>query len=78
MLKSKKEPKNEMLSKNDDFKKEANLLNKCYHPNIVKLLGICQYQNSSNLKYLIMEFMNLGDLKKYLEINRSNRVFVLL
>ncbi len=78
MLKWKKEPKNEMLSKNDDFKNEANLLNKCYHPNIVRLLGICQYQNSSNLKYLIMEFMNLGDLKKYLEINRSNRVFILL
>jgi len=54
----------------NDLIKEANILNKCNHPNIVKLIGI-SYINLE-LKYLIMEYMNMGDLRSYLIYIRSN------
>ncbi len=58
------------LCNTDDLLKEAEILNSCNHINIVKLYGVC-YENSQ-LKYLIMEYMNMGDLHSYLTENRLN------
>lgn len=40
--------------------------------NIVKLYGVC-YENSI-LKYLVMEYMNMGDLHSFLVKSRTNKV----
>jgi serine/threonine protein kinase len=56
---------------NFDLIREANILYNCNHENIVKLIGIVCYNNSL-LKYLIMEYMNMGDLRSYLIKNRIN------
>uniref|UniRef100_A0A914YFY9 Protein kinase domain-containing protein n=1 Tax=Panagrolaimus superbus TaxID=310955 RepID=A0A914YFY9_9BILA len=45
-----------------DLDKEAALLAKMDHPNIVRLYGICRWDTQIAL---VMEMMNLGDLKNY-------------
>ena len=45
-----------------ELDREAALLSQLDHPNIVKLYGICRWDNALSL---IMEMMNLGDLKTY-------------
>jgi len=56
---------------NDDLIREANLLNSCNNENIVKLIGV--NFEASKLRYIIMEYMNMGDLRTYLIKNRSNK-----
>lgn len=47
-----------------EMDKEAALLSKLDHPNVLRLYGICYW----HLKItLILELMNLGDLKNYLK-----------
>ncbi len=62
---------NDTCNKNDLIR-EANILSSCDHENIVKLHAVC-YENSI-LKYLIMEYMNFGDLHSYLNRLRSSKV----
>ena len=45
-----------------ELDKEAALLSQLDHPNIVKLYGICRWDTQVAL---VMEMMNLGDLKSY-------------
>jgi abelson tyrosine-protein kinase 1 len=56
---------------NNDLIREAKLLNSCNNENIVKLIGV-NYE-ASKLIYIIMEYMNMGDLRTYLIKNRSNK-----
>jgi serine/threonine protein kinase len=56
---------------NDDLIREANLLNRCDNENIVKLIEITY--EASKLRYIIMEYMKMGDLRTYLIKNRSNK-----
>ena len=61
-----------VLSIKNDIIREANLLVKCDHLNIVKFHGTC-YQNDIP-KYLVMEYMNIGDLRSYLIKNQDIEV----
>ncbi len=61
-----------VLSIKNDIIREANLLVKCDHLNIVKFHGTC-YQNDIP-KYLVMEYMNIGDLRSYLIKNQDIQV----
>jgi serine/threonine protein kinase len=62
---------NDTCNKNDLIR-EANILSSCDHENIVKLHAVC-YENSI-LKYLMMEYMNFGDLHSFLIRVRSQKV----
>ena len=53
-----------------DIIRESNILSSCNHENIVKLHGVC---NENNTIYLIMEYMNAGDLRSYLIKSRTNK-----
>jgi serine/threonine protein kinase len=61
-----------VLSIKNDIIREANLLVKCDHLNIVKFHGTC-YQNDIP-RYLVMEYMNIGDLRSYLIKNQDIQV----
>jgi abelson tyrosine-protein kinase 1 len=47
----------------DDFLREANLLKKLKHKNLVQLIGMCTRDDPF---YIIMEFMEGGNLLDYL------------
>uniref|UniRef100_A0AC35TVL1 Protein kinase domain-containing protein n=1 Tax=Rhabditophanes sp. KR3021 TaxID=114890 RepID=A0AC35TVL1_9BILA len=51
---------------NADWDREIALLSSLDHKHIVKFFGVCQTQNRNNT-IIVMEFMNLGDLKSYLK-----------
>jgi serine/threonine protein kinase len=53
---------------------EAKLLSKCDHENLVKLYGIC-FETNNRPKYIIMEYMSLGDLLSYLKKLRNENNF---
>jgi serine/threonine protein kinase len=64
--------KEAILTITNDLIREANLLSSCDHVNIVKFYGV-SYEESMP-KYLVMEFMNLGDLRSYLIKIQSTKV----
>lgn len=71
-----KEIKNNLINDTNDKNdliKEANILSDCNHINIVKMYGVC-YENDEIPKYIIMEYMNKGDLRSYLIKNKSTKV----
>lgn len=47
-----------------EMDQEAALLAHLDHPNVVKLFGICRWDTGQVV--LVLEMMNLGDLKTYL------------
>lgn len=55
----------------DELAKEANVLSKLNHPNIIKYIGICIDHDDT---YLIMEYMDGGSLLAFVKV----RLFVLL
>ncbi|XP_075719818.1 proto-oncogene tyrosine-protein kinase ROS [Rhinoderma darwinii] len=52
-----------------EFLKEAHFMSQFHHPNILKLLGVCLYNEP---QYIILELMDGGDLLSYLRGARSN------
>jgi serine/threonine protein kinase len=56
-----------------DLFKEAILLNSLNHPNLIQLHGVCcSADNELNPKYLIFEYMNMGDLLGYLRLLKAD------
>ncbi|XP_066534980.1 inactive tyrosine-protein kinase 7 [Hoplias malabaricus] len=51
-----------------DFKRQAEMFSKLSHSNIVRLLGLCQ---DSEPHFIILEYVDLGDLKQFLSISKS-------
>ncbi|KAG9336261.1 hypothetical protein JZ751_002608, partial [Albula glossodonta] len=56
-------------SEKAEFLKEAHLMSQFDHPNILRLLGVC-LQNEP--QYLILELMEGGDLRSYLQGARTS------
>ena len=56
-----------------DLIKEAISLNSFNHPNLIKFHGICI--ESFNPKFIVLEYMNLGDLLTYLRQMRDTKVY---
>ena len=54
----------------DDFAREARIMMQLKHPNIIKMYGV---STDSTPYYLIFEYMDLGDLSKYLREHASSR-----
>ncbi|XP_069831031.1 proto-oncogene tyrosine-protein kinase ROS isoform X2 [Dendropsophus ebraccatus] len=52
-----------------EFLKEAYVMSQFCHPNILKLLGVCLYNEP---QYIILELMDGGDLLSYLRGARAN------
>ncbi|CAF0994824.1 unnamed protein product [Didymodactylos carnosus] len=52
-----------------DFLKEAMIMNQFSHNHIIKLLGVCL---DVEPKFLILQYMNEGDLQNYLRRSRPN------
>ena len=55
-----------------DLIKEAVSMSQFDHPNLVKLYGVCF--ESIHLKYIVLEYMNMGDLLAYLRQARTTKV----
>ena len=53
----------------EDFAREAKIMLQFDHPNIIKLYGVCTDELPY---YLIFEYMDLGDLAKFLRQNASS------
>ncbi|XP_030628154.1 inactive tyrosine-protein kinase 7 [Chanos chanos] len=51
-----------------DFRREAEMFGKLNHTNIVRLLGLCK---DSEPHSMILEYLDLGDLKQFLRISKS-------
>uniref|UniRef100_A0A8C9R9E2 Inactive tyrosine-protein kinase 7 n=1 Tax=Scleropages formosus TaxID=113540 RepID=A0A8C9R9E2_SCLFO len=51
-----------------DFRREYEMLGKLSHPNVVRLLGLCR---EAEPHYMILEYVDLGDLKQFLRISKS-------
>ncbi|KAL7877960.1 hypothetical protein SRHO_G00046030 [Serrasalmus rhombeus] len=51
-----------------EFKRQVELFSKLSHPNIVRLLGLCR---DTEPHYIILEYVDLGDLKQFLRISKS-------
>lgn len=58
-----------------DLIKEAISLNSFNHPNLVDFYGILVNQNNEPT-FIILEFMNMGDLLSYLRKSRSSKVTI--
>ena len=54
----------------DDFAREARIMMQLEHPNIIKMYGV---STDSSPYYLIFEYMDLGDLSKFLREHASSR-----
>ncbi|XP_063731521.1 inactive tyrosine-protein kinase 7 isoform X1 [Eleginops maclovinus] len=52
-----------------DFRREAEMFAKLSHANVVRLLGLCREVEPH---YMILEYYDLGDLKQFLRISKSN------
>ena len=55
---------------NKEISGEAQILYKCDHENIVKLIRIIS--EITQIKFYILEYVNMGDLRTYLLSIRSN------
>ncbi|XP_064365930.1 inactive tyrosine-protein kinase 7 isoform X2 [Dromaius novaehollandiae] len=51
-----------------DFRREAEMFSKLNHANVVRLLGLCR---ESEPHYMVLEYVDLGDLKQFLRISKS-------
>ncbi|XP_029448671.1 inactive tyrosine-protein kinase 7 isoform X2 [Rhinatrema bivittatum] len=51
-----------------NFRREFEMFAKLNHVNVVRLLGLCRELEPH---YMILEYVDLGDLKQYLKISRS-------
>lgn len=51
-----------------DFRRELEMFSKLHHAHIVRLLGLCR---DSEPHCMILEYVELGDLKQFLRISRS-------
>lgn len=51
-----------------DFRREFEMFGKLNHSNVVKLLGLCR---EAEPHYMILEYVDLGDLKQFLRIAKS-------
>ncbi|NXL53412.1 PTK7 kinase, partial [Podilymbus podiceps] len=51
-----------------DFRREAEMFGKLNHSNVVRLLGLCR---ETEPHYMILEYVDLGDLKQFLRISKS-------
>ena len=60
---------NKSKSKYENIKTEANIMKDLNHINIVKYLD---YFESGNNIYIVMEYLDGGTLKKYIENNKDN------
>ena len=54
----------------EDFAREARIMLQLDHPNIIKLYGVC---TESMPYYLVFEYMDQGDLAKFLRENASSQ-----
>ena len=58
-----------------DLVKEALSLNSFNHPNLIKFYGVILEKIGINEpKYIVLEFMNTGDLLAFIRANRNNNV----
>ena len=55
-----------------DYIREALLLNKLDHPNIIEFYGIVFDADGVFIKYLLFEYMNMGDMLGYLKKEKVN------
>ena len=55
-----------------DYIREALLLNKLDHANIIEFYGIVVDNDGVFVKYLLFEYMNMGDLLGYLKKEKVN------
>ena len=60
-----------------DYIREALLLNKLEHANIIEFYGIVVDDGGVLIKYLLFEFMNMGDLLGFLNKEKVNMNFIL-
>ncbi|KAI1896945.1 hypothetical protein AGOR_G00100110 [Albula goreensis] len=51
-----------------DFRREFEMFGKLSHANVVRLLGLCR---EAEPHYMILEYVDLGDLKQFLRISKS-------
>uniref|UniRef100_A0A8C5QLV0 Protein kinase domain-containing protein n=1 Tax=Leptobrachium leishanense TaxID=445787 RepID=A0A8C5QLV0_9ANUR len=51
-----------------DFRRELDMFSKLNHNNVVRLLGQCR---EAEPHYIILEYVDLGDLKQFLRISKS-------
>ncbi|XP_063300275.1 inactive tyrosine-protein kinase 7 [Pelobates fuscus] len=51
-----------------DFRRELDMFSKLSHANVVRLLGQCR---ETEPHYMILEYVDLGDLKQFLRISKS-------
>ncbi|XP_042320509.1 inactive tyrosine-protein kinase 7 [Sceloporus undulatus] len=51
-----------------DFRREFEMFGKLNHSNVVRLLGLCR---EAEPHYMILEYVDLGDLKQFLRISRT-------
>ncbi|KAM3930662.1 inactive tyrosine-protein kinase 7 [Leptodactylus fuscus] len=51
-----------------DFRRELDMFSKLNHNNVVRLLGQCR---ETEPHYMILEYVDLGDLKQFLRISKS-------
>ncbi|MBN3295048.1 PTK7 kinase, partial [Amia calva] len=51
-----------------DFRREFEMFGKLNHANVVRLLGLCR---EAEPHYMILEYVDLGDLKQFLRISKS-------
>lgn len=51
-----------------EFRRQVDMFSKLNHTNIVRLLGLCK---DTEPHYMILEYIDLGDLKQFLRISRS-------
>uniref|UniRef100_A0A671PRM0 Inactive tyrosine-protein kinase 7 n=1 Tax=Sinocyclocheilus anshuiensis TaxID=1608454 RepID=A0A671PRM0_9TELE len=52
-----------------EFRRELEMFSKLNHAHIVRLLGICR---ETQPHYMILEYVDLGDLKQFLRISKSS------
>ncbi len=64
-------------SENVDLIKEAIALSSFNHTNLIKFYGVCMVDQATP-KYLLLEYMKLGDLLSYLRSIRKLSVFSFL
>ena len=53
------------------FLHESNIMKKFNHPNVLSLLGVCMESNhEAGIPFIVLPFMDNGDLKSYLKDHR--------
>lgn len=69
-----RKPTDDILQLQDNLRQEAELMLKLRHPNIIRCIGVCSEGDPEGggeavkAVYVVMEFMDLGDLQHYLRV----------